>query len=144
MYWNYLLPHIQGDSLTMIKDDTRKQISLFDLPDQKDELATETVPVSTVDMQEVIAKKGERLAKQRADPGKDTGKPTSRQAKRQEATRPAPRGQLPKVMPGAVPDGDVRLTANIRQDLHLKLKIAAATRRTTIGELLENLVEQYL
>lgn len=45
---------------------------------------------------------------------------------------------------GAVPAGDVRLTANIREDLHLKLKIAAAHRRTTIGELIEQLVEQYL
>ncbi len=45
---------------------------------------------------------------------------------------------------GQVPEGDVRLTANIREDLHLKLKIAAARRRTTIGELLEEMVEKYL
>ena len=49
----------------------------------------------------------------------------------------------PKVS-GAVPDGDVRLTANIRQDLHLRLKIEAAQRRTTIGELIEEFIEQYL
>lgn len=49
----------------------------------------------------------------------------------------------PKVS-GAVPDGDVRLTANIRQDLHLRLKIEAAHRRTTIGELIEEFVERYL
>lgn len=45
---------------------------------------------------------------------------------------------------GQVPEGDVRLTANIRQDLHLKLKIAAAHRRTTIGELIEMLVAKHL
>lgn len=45
---------------------------------------------------------------------------------------------------GQVPEGDVRLTANIRQDLHLKLKIAAAHKRTTIGELIEMLVAKHL
>ena len=45
---------------------------------------------------------------------------------------------------GQVPEGDVRLTANIREDLHLKLKIMAARRRTTIGELLEELVDKYI
>lgn len=43
-----------------------------------------------------------------------------------------------------VPEGDVRLTANIREDLHLKLKIAAARQRTTIGELIEQWVENQL
>ena len=42
---------------------------------------------------------------------------------------------------GLVPEGDVRLTANIRGDLHLKLKIRAATERTTVGELIEQWVE---
>ena len=45
---------------------------------------------------------------------------------------------------GLVPEGDVRLTANIRLDLHLKLKIASAHRRTTIGEILEELIESHL
>ncbi|HUW38223.1 MAG TPA: hypothetical protein VMV91_12935 [Rhodocyclaceae bacterium] len=45
---------------------------------------------------------------------------------------------------GKVPTGDVRMTANIRSDLHIKLKIAAAKRRTTIGELIEELVEKNL
>lgn len=49
-----------------------------------------------------------------------------------------------KAVSGLVPDGDVRLTSNIRQDLHLKLKIAAAERRTTIGEIIEELVKRYL
>ena len=45
----------------------------------------------------------------------------------------APTGQKS----GLVPEGDVRLTANIRGDLHLKLKIRAAQERTTVGELIE-------
>ena len=45
---------------------------------------------------------------------------------------------------GLIPEGDVRLTANIREDLHLRLKISAARQRTTIGELIEELVERYL
>lgn len=49
-----------------------------------------------------------------------------------------------KPVSGLVPAGDVRLTANIREDLHLKLKIAAVHRRTTIGELIEELVDRYL
>jgi hypothetical protein len=42
---------------------------------------------------------------------------------------------------GLLPPGDVRLTANIRADLHLKLKIRAAQERTTIGELIEQWIE---
>lgn len=49
-----------------------------------------------------------------------------------------------KKISGLVPDGDVRLTANIRQDLHLKLKISSAYRRTTIGEIIEELIEKHL
>jgi hypothetical protein len=61
------------------------------------------------------------------------------------------RGKLPaaataaaKKVSGLVPVGDVRLTANIRQDLHLKLKIASAHRRTTIGEIIEELITSHL
>ena len=49
----------------------------------------------------------------------------------------APTGQKS----GLVPEGDVRLTANIRGDLHLKLKIRAAQERTTVGELIEQWVQ---
>jgi hypothetical protein len=45
---------------------------------------------------------------------------------------------------GLVPEGDVRLTANIRADLHRKLKHAAVDRGTTVGELLEELVDKHL
>lgn len=47
----------------------------------------------------------------------------------------------PAATSGLVPEGDVRLTANIRGDLHLKLKIRAAQERTTVGELVERWIE---
>jgi len=50
----------------------------------------------------------------------------------------------PENLSGKVPAGDVRLSANIDQDIHLKLKIAAARERTTIGELIERLVQDNL
>lgn len=50
----------------------------------------------------------------------------------------------PAPVSGLVPADDVRLTANIRKDLHLKLKIAAAESRTTIGEIIEALVARHL
>jgi len=42
------------------------------------------------------------------------------------------------------PEDDVRLTANIKKELHLKLKIYAANERTTAGEVIEMLIERYL
>ena len=59
-----------------------------------------------------------------------------RGAVRAEAAPPGQRS-------GLVPEGDVRLTANIRGDLHLKLKIRAAQERTTVGELIEQWVESW-
>jgi hypothetical protein len=67
-------------------------------------------------------------------PGAQTGVANTKGAARSEN---APTGQKS----GLVPEGDVRLTANIRGDLHLKLKIRAATERTTVGELIERWVE---
>jgi hypothetical protein len=43
--------------------------------------------------------------------------------------------------PGGAPEGDVRLTANIRNDLHMRLKIRAVQERTTVGELIEAWIE---
>lgn len=43
---------------------------------------------------------------------------------------------------GLVPDGDVRLTANIRQSLHIRLKVQAAKECSTIGELVERLIDE--
>ncbi|WP_284694725.1 plasmid partition protein ParG [Geomonas sp. Red32] len=65
-------------------------------------------------------------------------------AKPSRAAKAAKKQNTPKKVSGLVPAGDVRLTANIREDLHLKLKIASAHRRTTIGEIIEELVEKYL
>ena len=91
--------------------------------------------------------------------GKPTPAPTRNRAPANSAklaqTASAPalpkKGQLPAAAPaaakkvsGLVPVGDVRLTANIRQDLHLKLKIASAHRRTTIGEIIEELIDSHL
>ncbi len=59
-------------------------------------------------------------------------------------TRVPPKAPAKTYAAGLVPAGDVRLTINIRQDLHLRLKIAAAHGRTTIGEIIEELVEQYV
>ena len=44
---------------------------------------------------------------------------------------------------GHLPAGDIRLTANIRADLHLALKIRAARERTTMGELIEQWVQTW-
>ena len=44
----------------------------------------------------------------------------------------------------AVPDGDVRLTINLREDLHMKLKLRAVKDKTTAGDLIEELIEKYL
>lgn len=50
---------------------------------------------------------------------------------------PARRSPGGSTRSGQLPEGDVRLTANIRAELHLALKIRAARERTTIGELIE-------
>ncbi|CAM5787188.1 hypothetical protein ACFOHU_07625 [Ottowia pentelensis] len=56
---------------------------------------------------------------------------------------PARRASGSSSRSGQLPEGDVRLTANIRADLHLALKIRAARERTTIGELIETWVETW-
>ena len=48
-----------------------------------------------------------------------------------------------KVGSGQIPEGDVRLTANIREELHQKLKIRAVQERTTVGDLIEEWVESW-
>ncbi len=42
------------------------------------------------------------------------------------------------------PDGDVRLTCNVREELHLKLKMASVMTRTTMGDLIEKLIADKL
>lgn len=44
---------------------------------------------------------------------------------------------------GLVPTGDMRLTANIREDLHQRLKIRAVQQSTAIGELIEQWVQSW-
>lgn len=38
------------------------------------------------------------------------------------------------------PDGDVRLTLNVRKEIHQKLKVASVMTSTTMGELVEQLI----
>ena len=45
---------------------------------------------------------------------------------------------------GQVPCGDVRLTANIKNEIHQKLKIASVITRTSMGELIEQLISDKL
>ena len=42
---------------------------------------------------------------------------------------------------GKVPSGDVRLTANVRKELHLRLKIESAKLRKPVGEIIEEWIK---
>lgn len=83
------------------------------------------------------------VEKKRAAPvrgSKPKTQPELNGAARKSPQQAAPRADK-RSGSSAVPEGDVRLTANIREDLHLRLKIAAVRQRTTIGELIEQWVE---
>ena len=54
------------------------------------------------------------------------------------AKKIAPPGQTTA---GMVPAGDIRLTVNVRADIHQRLKIRAVQERTTVGDLIEGWVE---
>ncbi len=71
-----------------------------------------------------------------AIPELSQGESTSEQGKRPQTAKTQ--------TSGLVPAGDVRLTANISEEHHIKLKIAAAKQRTTIGELIEQLIDKAL
>ncbi len=123
----------------MLNDDIVGQIPLFEALEtkEKEKPAKEVKPA-------IVKKKAMTLKKNETEGGRkaDIISAVKKDGKRRG-------GKLKKVamenpLSGKVPEGDVRLTANIRQDLHLKLKIAAARRRTTIGELLEEMVEKYI
>ncbi len=45
---------------------------------------------------------------------------------------------------GLVPVGDTRLVCNVRSDLHKKLKHTAVDEATTIGEIVERLIDKHL
>lgn len=49
-----------------------------------------------------------------------------------------------KTTSGQVPTGDIRLNANVRKDLHLRIKIEAAKQGRTIGEIIEELIEKHI
>lgn len=61
----------------------------------------------------------------------------SRSAEQSESAEASSTSRFP-------PSGDIRLTVNIRNDLHMRLKMEAVKRRTTVGEILEDLVEQHV
>lgn len=62
----------------------------------------------------------------------------------QRAFTPSTQRTKPKTVPGQLPAGDVRLTANVRKELHTRLKLKSAQERTSIGEIVEQLLEKYL
>ena len=59
---------------------------------------------------------------------------TATKSKAAAKSENAPTGQKS----GLVPTGGVRLTVNIQDDLHQRLKIRAVQERTTVGELIDN------
>jgi predicted HicB family RNase H-like nuclease len=49
-----------------------------------------------------------------------------------------------KSVPGQLKEGDVKLTANVKEELHTKLKVKAAMERTSISDIVERLLEKYM
>jgi hypothetical protein len=135
----------------MLDDEMKDQMPLFGaLPSKPEKTESApgekiTAPPDAVVAREVPAPTPDTRTTERPSPPPVRKKATApRSARSERAAQSKPAVTPPPKVSGAVPDGDVRLTANIRQDLHLKLKIAAAHQRTTIGELIEGLVERYL
>jgi hypothetical protein len=118
----------------------KDQLSLFG---QLEESPGKVRP-KVVEVERAPAKKASRRG---AEKGTKIGKPApaaSRKSSKAAGAQMTPKAPAKTYAAGLVPAGDVRLTINIRQDLHLRLKIAAAHGRTTIGEIIEELVEQYV
>lgn len=116
-------------------DEIENQMGLFEIP--KINKAGTNKPAAAkkpIERSAAVRKVIEKAEKQTV-----RRQPVTSLAKRGGSRKPAV-----KAVSGLVPEGDVRLTANIRQDLHLKLKIAAAYRRTTIGEMIEEMIEKYV
>jgi hypothetical protein len=133
VYKNQLIHYFEGDHRAMIKDGTKEQIPLFEVTEIKNE--AHISPAMNPSLKAKVKEEPAAIKPVKAARGKAS---TAREE------RGSKRGGVKGPVSGQVPEGDVRLTANIRDDLHLKLKISAARRRTTIGELLEELVEKYL
>lgn len=64
--------------------------------------------------------------------------PRSKPAMLPSGTFTAPKGKH------TVPTGDQRLTVNLPQDLHLKLKVHTAQTRTNMSDVVVQLVKDYL
>jgi hypothetical protein len=137
LFYNIIPDNYKGDATEMIKDDTKEQIPLFDVPVMKKEkphaLSINPAAMTKKNKTTVRNKTVEKEVKSASSPARTKNK-----------GRNIEKVVMKNPQSGQVPEGDVRLTANIREDLHLKLKIAAARRRTTIGELLEEMVEKYI
>lgn len=120
----------------MNSDALEGQMALFETPaeEKKKKPAARKAAEDKTLPAPVKQEKKKVIAGKKAESGKPEQKSRSK-AKGAKQARPTS---------GQVPEGDVRLTANIREDLHLKLKIAAAHKRTTIGELIEMLVAKHL
>ena len=126
--------------MAITKDDIKDQISLFELPMINKEEKTPSVKKPSKNLEEK-----DLTGKNKPENGKiETESISKTKVEKKKTKRGFAKKTIKIPISGLVPEGDVRLTANIRDDLHLKLKIAAARRRTTIGELLEELVEKYL
>lgn len=124
----------------MSTDKTKDQIPLFEMPELKKDHSTESdLKSESAAVKKSPAKEDKHSAAVRKSSAGSIVPSKQRKAKRSNAIV-----GIKESLSGQVPEGDVRLTANIRDDLHLKLKITAARRRTTIGELIEELVEKYL
>lgn len=126
----------------MMDDDLKDQLSLFG---QQEEPPRSAPPkVAPVGAPPKSTSKGAKGSVTTRQPG--SAVPVVKAAKTGKVARARVASKAPAktYAAGLVPAGDVRLTINIRQDLHLRLKIAAAHGRTTIGEIIEELVEQYV
>uniref|UniRef100_A0A831UAI4 Uncharacterized protein n=1 Tax=Geobacter metallireducens TaxID=28232 RepID=A0A831UAI4_GEOME len=120
----------------MNSDPLEGQMTLFETPAVPEKPKSVRKKSARAITPEAPAKKEAKKAAPRGSSGTRKGRQKS-PGNGKEAVKARPTS-------GQVPEGDVRLTANIREDLHLKLKIAAAHRRTTIGELIEMLVAKHL
>jgi hypothetical protein len=149
----------------MLNDDVKDQLGLFGAESEKKDVAGASgkrkqqfrnvsvevgtnVQIEPVQVESELTKSAQIMTEHAVTPptneyGASLHHTSTAVAKVPRKKKGKPAGKA-KPLSGLVPTGDVRLTANIREDLHLKLKIAAAHRRTTIGELIEELVDRYL
>ena len=104
----------------------------------------------------MYASTGKQLAMKSAQIKKPNLKASEALAFASESTEIAQHKEAPKPSPKKpqrasensrifhAPEGDKRLTINIKEDLHKKLKIAAIEKDVTAGELIESLIQKHL